>query len=407
MADADRLRDWTALVDDLYPPADAEGWDAVGLHVGDAERDTVGGVLVTLDVTTRVIDEARAMDADLVVAHHPLLLRPLARLTPETAAGRIALHAARHGVAIHAAHTNLDRAVDGTSVPAADVLGLVDRQPLVPLDDAPAVAVSGLVKLVTFVPRRYSDVVVRAMAAAGGGTIGAYTECAFTVAGTGTFRPGEGAEPTVGARGQREHVPEDRIEMLLPADRTADVVAALRRAHPYEEVAFDLYPLVDPPAQEVEPHTHAFDETGEDPADPSPRKGLGLIGTLPAPTSLLELAARLRDELPSPTLRLAADDPDRLVSTVAVVGGAGDSTIDRAIAAGADLLVTADLRHHVTLDALTRGLASIDAGHFWTENPAMDTCRTRLEAAATARGLRAPVHRSRIVTDPWTTGAHA
>lgn len=377
---ADPLAGWVAAVADRWPPRDAEGWDQVGLHVGDAATDTVSGVLVSLDVTAAVLDEARERGANLVVAHHPLLFSPLRRLTPDTASGRLALQAARQGIAVLAAHTNVDKAADGTSHPAARVLGLTDLAPIQPLDDTPA-----QVKLVTFTPHADTDAVLRAMAAAGAGTIGDYTECAFLSPGTGTFRPGAAADPHIGTPGEREQVQEHRLEVILPAVALPDVVAALRDAHPYEEVPVDVYPTVPVP-------------------DEGPARGLGLVGRLPAPTPLREVAHTLAEGLPFPSLRLATDDPDRAVTTVAVCGGSGDSLIGDLLRRRepVDVFVTADLKHHPTLDALTMGLSLIDAGHFATEDPAMDVVAATLADTAAERGLTAPVHRSTTTTDPWT-----
>ncbi len=382
-AGGDPLGRWCAALDDAYPPVHAESWDAVGLHVGDRLGDRVTGVLVTLDVTEAVLDEAAGLGADLVGAHHPLLFGPLARLTPTTAPGRLALRAARQGVAVLAVHTNVDKAVDGTSHPAADVLALQERRPLQPLAPDPGDAPT---KIVTFAPTDATDAVIRAMAAAGAGVIGDYTECAFTTPGTGTFRPGDATDPHVGTRGQREFVAEDRSEVVAPRRHVPAIRAALAEAHPYEEVPIDLYPLV---------------------ADPSPSAmGLGVRGRLPDPLPLAEVARRLADGLPSPHLRLAATDPAATATTVAICGGSGDSLIEAVLDADGratvDVFVTGDLKHHRTLDALTLGLPLIDAGHFATEDPAMDGVVAALEARRDDFGLTAPIHRSCVVTDPWT-----
>ena len=275
----DRLADWLALVDGMHPFRDAEAWDAVGLHVGDPD-DEVTGVLVALDVTAAVLDEAVEVGADLLLAHHPLLFRPLDRLTPATAPGRLALLAARLGVAVAAAHAHLDVAAEGTSHPAARVLQLRDLAPLRTVTGPPRA------KLVTFVPPEATEGVLEALSAAGAGVIGEYDACSFRLRGTGTFRPSAQANPHTGERGRINEVTEDRVEVVLPASAARRVVAALVAAHPYEEVAYDLYPLVDEPAA---------------------GKGLGLVGTLPTPLPLGQVAARLRSALPSPGLRVAGD----------------------------------------------------------------------------------------------------
>jgi len=372
---ADTVGDWLALVHALYPPAHAASWDSVGLQVGDPVW-SVERVLVSLDVTIGVIEEATE-DATptLVLAHHPLLFRPLERLTPDTASGATALAAARAHVAVAAAHTNLDVAGDGagTSDPVARLLELVDVAPLTSeLQD------SSRIKLVTFVPPHHTEAVLDALAEAGAGTIGEYERCSFRVGGTGTFRPREGTAPHSGEVGSDNAEEEDRLEMKVPRESVGRVVRALLTAHPYEEVAYDLVPL--------------FDRADV---------GFGRVGTLPQPLPLRALAARIRDDLPAPHLRFAGN-PDALVRGVAVVGGAGDSLIGAALAAGVDVYVTGDLRHHVTLDALERGLALIDAGHHATEVAALPAWIERLRGEASARGLTAEVVRSRTPTDPWS-----
>lgn len=371
----DTVGDWLGLVGAHWPPRQASGWDAPGLHVG-ATDWPVARVLVTLDVTEAVLEEAAAQDHTLVLAHHPLLLGGLDRLTPSTAGGRLALEAARNGVAVAAAHTNLDVAPDGTgtSDPVAEVLGLLDVRPLTTeLRD------SHEVKLVVFVPTRDTQAVLDAVAAAGGGGQGDYERCSFRVAGTGTFTPLDGADPHVGDVGQPHEEPEDRLEVLLPRSRAGAVVAALLDAHPYEEVAYDLVPLVD----------------GAD-------VGFGRVGRLPEPTALRDVAATIRDDLPSPHLRTAGDR-DRRIEVVATVGGSGMSLVGAARGAGADLFVTGDCKHHDVLDALTNGLAVVDAGHHATEQAAMARFRDALAADARERGLDASVLGSTVDTDPWSS----
>lgn len=369
----DTVAGWTALVHDLYPPEHAAEWDSVGLQVGDPVWG-VERVLVTLDVTVPVVEEAAEVGHTLVLAHHPLLFRPLERLTPDTASGVIALAAARAQVAVLAAHTNLDVATDGagTSDPLVRLLDLTDVEPLTREQEP------GRRKLVTFVPGEHTDTVLDALAAAGAGVIGDYERCSFRVAGTGTFRPGPATDPHTGTVGADNEEAEDRLEVVVDRARVHDVVEALRAAHPYEEVAYDLYPLVG-----------------------GTRAGLGRVGTLPSPLTLRALAARIRDDLPSPHLRFAGT-PDRTVRRVAVCGGAGDSLIGAACSAGADVLVTGDLRHHPTLDAQALGLAVIDAGHHATESAALPTWVDRLTAAAGDWGLGAEVVPSQVVTVPWS-----
>lgn len=370
----DTVGDWLGLVADHWPTAQASSWDAPGLHVG-ARDWPVAQVLVTLDVTADVLDEASRVEHTLVLAHHPLLLGGLDRLTPDTAGGRLALQAATQRTAVAAAHTNLDVARDGTgtSDPVAGVLDLREVRPLTTeLRD------SGDVKLVVFTPHAHTEAVLDAIAAAGGGGLGTYERCSFRVAGTGTFTPMTGADPHVGVIGEPHEEPEHRLEVLVPRSRLGAVTTAMLTAHPYEEVAYDVLPLVD--GAEV---------------------GFGRIGRLPSPTPLHEVAAVLRAQLPAPHLRTAGDR-DRTISTVATVGGSGMSLVGAAAGAGADLYVTGDVKHHDVLDALAVGLAVVDAGHHATEQAAMPAFRDALERDAAARGLTAPVLGSAVDTDPWS-----
>lgn len=375
----DTVADWAALTDRHWPERDAEGWDRVGLQVGDPAAP-VSAVLICLDVTHDVLDEAERVGAELVLAHHPLLLRGLERLTPDTASGALALRAARAGIALFAAHTNFDVAEGGTSDPVAALLGLCDVRPLAPVGFG---GPGRRLKLVTFVPADHTAAVLDALSAAGAGDIGEYSACSFRVTGTGTFLPSEQANPTVGERGRLNEAAEDRLEMVLSRGRATEVVAALRAAHPYEEVAFDLVPLVDLPEL------------------PESAKGLGRVGDLAAPMTLRAAARLLAIELPSPHLRIAGD-PDRVLRRVAVCGGAGDSLIGAAFAAGADCFVTGDLRHHPALDALTMGMALIDAGHYPTEAAALPHLLATLRDGAARAGLRARLVASAIRTEPWS-----
>ncbi|MEX0868713.1 MAG: Nif3-like dinuclear metal center hexameric protein [Nitriliruptoraceae bacterium] len=368
------VADWLALLDRRYPPSWAASWDHVGLQVGDPSWP-VARVLVTLDVTGGVLDEAADVDGTLVVAHHPLLFRPLAALTPASAAGRLALKAASARIPVTAVHTNLDVAGDGsgTSEPVADVLDLADRRSL-----TTELAESDLCKLVTFVPADHTEAVIDALAAAGAGRDGNYERCSFRVRGIGTFRPLAGADPFVGAIGEDAAEDEFRVEMQLPRRLAGPVANALLATHPYEEVAYDLLPLFDGAAV-----------------------GFGVVGRLATPARLADVAAAIRERLPAPHLRFAGD-PDRAVTTVAVVGGAGDSLLDAARGVEADVYVTGDLRHHVALDALEQGLAVIDAGHHATEAAAMPAFAARLDEDARREGLTAAVVASRTPTVPWS-----
>jgi dinuclear metal center YbgI/SA1388 family protein len=369
-----RLADVVAVLDEHYDPRWAEDWDAVGVVVGDPAAE-VRRVLFAVDPVMAVIEEAAAWGADLLVTHHPLLLRPVHGVAATTPKGRAVTALMRAGVALHVAHTNADIAAPGVSDALASALGLRDLRPLRP-------AANPVDKIVTFVPPEHAARVIDAMAAAGAGRIGSYARCAWTTDGTGTFTPLRGAHPAVGTVGTAEQVPETRIEMVLPPARRTAVIAALRAAHPYEEPAFDLFATVPLPG----------------------RRGLGRLGRLETADPLGAFADRVAAALPATAAGIrVAGDRDRPIRTVAVCGGAGDDLFDEVRAAGADVYVTADLRHHPASESLEHGRpALVDCAHWATEWPWLDQARQLVEAGLAARGTTVDTRVSRLVTDPWT-----
>ena len=339
-------------LDAWAPPADKADYDNVGLQVGDPDAEAAS-VLVALDLTDGVVDEARRLGADLIVTHHPLLFRPLKALTPASASGRLALRLARAGIACYASHTNLDAQHGGVSFALAEQLGVGGLEILAP-------AKHDLVKLVTFVPEQAADRVREALANVGAGQIGAYSGCAFVSGGTGYFTPGPGADPAVGtAGGPPETVAEKRVEVQVHRGRLADAVRALQAAHPYETPAFDVYAL------ETEGTQVGFGAVGD------------LAETLPMPEFLTRVAERLH----AGALRWAGDE-SRFVRRVAVCGGSGSSLIGAARRAGADAFVTADLTYHQYFDAAEgRPMALVDAGHYETERVTERLIVERLRSA--------------------------
>ena len=375
-APAPTLADVVAMLDEHYDPRWAEPWDAVGLVCGDPNA-RVHKVLFAVDPVAAVVGEALAWGADLVVTHHPLHLQGTSSVAATTPKGRLVHRLVASGSALHVAHTNADVASPGVSDALAEALDLTDTQPLVPGPSEP------LDKVVTFVPHEDADRVLDALADAGAGTIGAYTRCAWTVPGSGTFRPEPGAAPVIGAVGRVEVVPETRVEMVLPRGRRAEVVRALLAAHPYEEPAYDVLELA---------------------ALPGPR-GLGRVGELREPCRLAQFAGRVAQALPATASGVrVAGDPDRAVRVVAVCGGAGDRLFDAAAGAGADAYVTADLRHHPAAEELAHGrLALLDVAHWASEWPWLAVAAHRLGTALRERGATVDTRVSRLVTDPWTS----
>ena len=341
------VSDVIAAVDRLAPFGLAEPWDHVGLQVGAAgdelpcggagRADVAPVVLVALEVDDRVLDEAARVGARVVVSHHPLIFDPLERLSDDTEAGRLALRAAREGVAVIAAHTSLDKARGGMADVIAELLGLEAVQPLQP-------AAADVLKLVGFVPEDDADLVRKALFAAGAGVIGEYEHCSWSVGGQGTFFGGETTSPVAGAAGRDETVNELRLEVVFPRRLRRRVTGAYVAAHPYEEPAFDIVPLENEVAS----------------------LGLGRLGVLPAPATLAALAADVAAVLRLPSVRYAGDGA-REVRRVAVLPGSGAEAIARGVAQVADVLVTGDVKYHEARAAQAQGLALIDAPHGVTE----------------------------------------
>jgi dinuclear metal center YbgI/SA1388 family protein len=326
--------DWLAVVDRLYPQTWAEEWDSTGFQAGDRSWQAAR-VLVALDPTTEVIAEAQSRRCGLLVTHHPLLFQPLRRIDLADPVARTAAMAVTSRVAVAACHTNADVGRPGVSDALADALG-VDVTGVLHTTSA-----GEQIKLVTFVPPEATVKMIDAVSNAGGGVIGEYDHCSFRVRGIGTFFPSESAHPVIGERGKLNEVDEDRVEIIVPRELMEPAVEALLGAHPYEEPAFDVYPLVSPGGL-----------------------GLGRIGDLADPLTAEDLADRCRNWLQSP-VRLAGD-PGKRIRRLALCGGSGASLIQDAIRAGVDAYVTGDLKHHQALDAAGAGLVVIDAGHHGT-----------------------------------------
>jgi dinuclear metal center YbgI/SA1388 family protein len=365
-----RLADIIDVLEAAYPPRLAQSWDSVGLVCGDPS-EPVESVTVAVDATAAVA--AQVPDRGLLLAHHPLLLRGVDTVSASTAKGALIHSLIRTGRALFTAHTNADSASPGVSDALAEVLGLQVTEVLSTVAAGPA-----LDKWVVFVPAENAEAVQSAMFTAGAGQIGDYSQCSWSVSGTGQFLPDEGATPAIGAVGAVEHVAEVRVETVAPASRRAAVLAGLRAAHPYEEPAFDILAMQTIPGD----------------------VGIGRIATLPRPESLSAFVSRVRDALPATSWGVrASGDPAATVSRVAVCGGAGDSLLAEVAAAGVQAYVTSDLRHHPADEhRRTSDVALIDVAHWASEFP---WCN---QAAALLRnhfGASLPVTVSDVRTDPW------
>ncbi len=333
----------------LAPKRYAFGFDKVGLQVGDPAR-TVRKGLVSLDRSLAAVEEAISTGCEMLVAHHPLLFEPAATVTTNDHVGQTILKLAENKVAFAAAHTNWDSARGGINDALAAKLQLVDVQAFGFAAPVP------MLKLVVFAPIDSEQAIREAASKAGAGTIGNYSQCAFSSEGVGTFLGNEHSSPVVGTRGTLQQAPEVRIEMQVRASLRNQVEQAVRQTHPYEEPAYDFFVLAD---------------NHEQPA--------GRIGILPTPLPFAAWASTVESQLN--TKVWAWGDADRLIRTVAIVGGGADGEWKDAQAAGADAYLTGEVRQHVALEAVESGMPIIAAGHYATEHPGCEELASRLKAA--------------------------
>ena len=330
-----KIQDILNVLERLAPLRYQESYDNAGLQTGDAQAE-VTGVLVTLDCTEAVLDEALEKGCNLVVAHHPVIFKGLKALTGRSYVERTILKAIRQNIAIYASHTNLDNVLHGVNTKIADKLQLRHQRILVSKPQT-------LMQLVTFVPVSDTDKVLQALHQAGAGNIGEYSNCSFQVTGTGRFQPSDRANPTVGEAGKAEQVRESRVEVIFPAYLQTKVMQALKQAHPYEEVAHYLYTLENQ-NQEV---------------------GIGMIGDLASPLSESAFLTYLKEKMQLPGLRYTSIG-NKEVKRVAVCGGAGSFLLKDALQQGADAFVSGDFKYHEFFDAEGRLLIA-DIGHYESE----------------------------------------
>lgn len=345
-------REVIAELEKLAPAYLAEKWDNVGLLVGHPEQ-TVRTILVTLDVDQQAVEQAIAVGADMIVAHHPVIFKGVNRIRSDFPQGNLLFALIQNGVAVYAAHTNLDIAPGGVNDVLAQKFALKNSRPLTEVYREQAH------KLVVFVPVSHADQVRMAMAEAGAGHIGNYSHCAFQTQGVGTFLPLADTTPYIGQQGKLEFVDECRIETIVPGRLRSRIIQAMLAAHPYEEVAYDDYVLDNKEAS----------------------YGLGRIGELTESVLLGEFISQVKSKLNLNSLKVAGSSKTR-INKVAVCGGSGADLIKHAIAAGADVFLTGDVKYHEAQQGVNEGLAIIDAGHFATEQPVVGSLTCYLNECA-------------------------
>ncbi len=323
------------IIEDWAPKELAWEKDNVGLQVGEYSG-SVKKILVALEVTDALLDEAEKKKVQLIVSHHPLIFRPLKSVTMNDRVGRLVRRLIQKNIALYSAHTNLDFTKNGVSIALAEQLGLENIEFLVPLSPMHK-------KVVVFVPRDCVEKVSEAMSNVGAGIIGNYDLCSFRVEGKGTFRGNDKSNPFIGTSKRLESVDEVRLEMLVPKWKLHNVLSAMKSVHPYEEVAFDVYPL----------------------ENISSDCGMGAIGNLKKEMKLKNFLRHVKTKLGCSNLRYS-NGKNETISKVAVCGGSGSEFLSNAIAKNADAYITADVSYHPFHDA-ENNIVLVDAGHYETE----------------------------------------
>jgi dinuclear metal center YbgI/SA1388 family protein len=334
-----KIKDIAAAIEKIAPLKLAQDWDNVGLLVGDAQRN-VKNILLTIDVTGSVITEAKRLKTDLIVSYHPVIWDGLKKITTDgsTAVVYGLIHS---GIAVFSMHTALDAATGGINDGLAEIVGIADAKPI---GDYVESLQGDNYKLVVFVPVDSVAEVSNAVFAAGAGLIGNYSHCGFTAQGQGSFLPLEGSSPTIGKKGKLEKVPEIRFETIVPAGKLTDCIAAMKRAHPYEEPAFDVFKLY----------------------NSQTKFGLGRIGRLDKPTQLAKIIERIKKYTGAKTFGIVGKG-NRLVKKAAVCAGSCGKIINLVIAQNCDLYLTGELKHHYALAAKEANLTCICLSHTVSE----------------------------------------
>ncbi len=355
-----KVSDIVGIINVLAPFRLAEEWDNAGLQVGDPAAPA-GKIMVSLDPGRNAVEAAVKAGCQLLLTHHPLIFRTLKRISAADPLGRLLYLAISNDLSIISLHTNFDVAGGGVNDLLAERLGVSCCAPL------KVTFVDELAKLSVFVPKGHEEKVMEALFRFSG-VIGNYSDCSFQSVGTGTFKPLQGAEPFLGEIGKREYAEETRIEFLLRKGDMNAAIKSLMAVHPYEEPAFDLYPLL----------------------NKGKAAGIGRIGELMEGLTLAEFALKVKEQLSANGVRFVGD-AERLVKKVALCGGSGASLLREARNQGADVLVTGDVKYHEAREAEELGLALVDAGHYATELPMISGLAKLLGSELAKKGFEAEI----------------
>ena len=359
------------IIENLAPLNYAYKWDNVGLQLG-YRGDVINKVLTTLEITDAVLDEAIEKKADMIVTHHPMIFSPLKSITKDDIKGKIIYRAIQNNIAVYAAHTNMDVAPGGLNDYIANRLNIQDVEVL-------DITERDLYyKFVVFIPSGYEEKVAEAINTAGAGHIGNYSHCTFRVEGTGTFKPLEDTKPFIGKQGELEEVEEFRLETIIPKERLKEAIRALIESHPYEEVAYDIYPL----------------------ANEGPAIGIGRFGKLHKPKILEELAIEIKKQMGAGYVRVAGN-PREIIEKIAVINGSGAGLIQTALNKGCQCVITGDVKYHDAQDAISQAISVIDIGHYDSEKFFAHFIAQYLREETEKKGLNIDIIESSIDINPF------
>ena len=359
------------IIEKIAPKKLAYDWDNVGLLIGDS-RAEISKIMVSLDVTDLVVEEAIEKGVDMIVSHHPLIFQPIKNILWDNPKGAILKKLIQKEINVYAAHTNLDLCKTGVNQVLFESLGL-EKGELLKVEIS-----EKLFKFVVFVPISHLEQVKLAMGNVGAGWIGNYSHCSFGTLGTGSFKPLEGSNPYIGKAGEIEEVEEVRLETIVSEKILNKLLKAVVSSHPYEEAAYDIYPLAN---------------SGEE-------YGLGLAGTYANPLFKDEFLQMLKERLQAPILKVAGLLPDK-IEKVGVCGGSGGSIIGKAAFKGVQVLVTGDVSYHQAQEAESLGICVIDAGHGITEKLIVPIFASNLNMELQNQKVNVEIIESKVNSEPW------
>lgn len=359
-----------SLMEDISPKNLAEDWDNVGLIIGDGSC-SVKKIMVSLDLPVWVLDEAIEKNVDMIVTHHPLIFNGIKKINTNTSLGRKIIKLIEKGISVYSSHTNLDMEKDGLNDIFARQLGLNDFNILQPYKE------EKLYKVAVYIPKGIENKMLQSLSRAGAGYIGNYSSCSFRSKGLGTFKPEEGSNPYLGKKGNLEEVEEYKLETIVPEKSLGKVIREMKKAHPYEEPAYDIYEL----------------------KNQGILQGIGRIGELENAVTLMSYVEFIKKTLKLNNIRYAKAS-DSLIKRVALINGSGNKFINQAKFANADVLVTGDMQYHQIVEALEEGLSIIDAGHFGTEKIMIKLVSNYLKTTLHKLGYNVEVIESQSNIDP-------